>query len=168
MLQVVGEASPQHFHLHFLQAPYMELPQTQFALDPGVTKLHDSSPTTILFAGFFASHLLAKRNYHRTFCTVHVSHILCSKRAIVTLDRHQLDPILLVDGDSRYSVYRRHKFSYFDQLSITAAAVCLFWGFARLGTAGDNAMLVPVAIGLPLLFISASKKPLRHPLHKFS
>jgi hypothetical protein len=27
MLQVVGEASPQHFHLHSLQAPYMELPQ---------------------------------------------------------------------------------------------------------------------------------------------
>ena len=37
-------------------------------------------------------------------CTVYISHILCSKRAIVTLDRHQLDPILLVDGDSRYSV----------------------------------------------------------------
>jgi hypothetical protein len=64
--------------------------------------------------------------------------------------------------------YRRHKFSYFDQLSITAAAVCLFWGFARLGTVGDNAMLVPVAIGLPLLLFSASKKPLRHLLHKFS
>jgi hypothetical protein len=45
----------------------MELPQTQFALDPGVTKLHDSSPTTILFAGFFGNHLLAKRYHHRTF-----------------------------------------------------------------------------------------------------
>src|SRR5258708_6311722 len=63
MLQVVGEASPEHFHLHFLQAPYMELPQPQLALDPSVTKLHDSSPATILFAGFFASHLLAKRNH---------------------------------------------------------------------------------------------------------
>jgi hypothetical protein len=36
--------------------------------------------------------------------TVHVSHILCSKGAIVTLDRYRLDRILLVDGDSRYSV----------------------------------------------------------------
>jgi hypothetical protein len=63
--------------------------------------------------------------------------------------------------------YRRREFSYFDQLSITTAAVCLFWGFARLGTLGDNAMLVPVAIGIPLLFFSASEKPLRHLLHKF-
>jgi hypothetical protein len=54
--------------------------------------------------------------------------------------------------------YRRREFSYFDQLSITTAAVCLFWGFARLGTA----MLLPTVIGLPLLFFSASKKPLNH------
>ena len=67
MLQVVGETSPQHFHLHFLQAPYMELPQPQLALDPCVTKLHDSSSATVLFAGFFASHLLAKRNHHWAF-----------------------------------------------------------------------------------------------------
>jgi hypothetical protein len=67
MLQVVGETSPQHFHLHFLQAPYMELPQPQLALDPCVTKLHDSSSATVLFAGFFASHLLAKLNHHWAF-----------------------------------------------------------------------------------------------------
>jgi len=67
MLQVVGEASTQHFHLHFLQASYMELPQHQLALDPGVTKLHDSSPATILFAGFLARHLLAKCHHHRAF-----------------------------------------------------------------------------------------------------
>ena len=53
--------------------------------------------------------------------------------------------------------YSRRMFSYFDQLSITTAAACLFWGFGKLGTAGGTAMLVPVAIGLPLLFFSASK-----------
>src|ERR1700676_773606 len=67
MLQVVGEASPQHFHLRLRQSPHMELPQPQFAFDPCVTKLHDSSTATILFAGFFASHLLAKRNHHWAF-----------------------------------------------------------------------------------------------------
>jgi len=36
--------------------------------------------------------------------TVYVSRILCSEEPIVTLDRHRLDRILLVDGDSRYSV----------------------------------------------------------------
>jgi hypothetical protein len=64
--------------------------------------------------------------------------------------------------------YRRREFSYYDQVSITAAAVCLFWGIARLGTIGDNAMLIPVVIGLSLLLFSASNKPLNHLLHKFS
>jgi hypothetical protein len=36
MLQAVGEASPQHFHLRFRQTPHMELPQPQLALDPRV------------------------------------------------------------------------------------------------------------------------------------
>src|SRR5271170_54705 len=67
ILQVVGQASPQHFHLHFLQAPYMELPQSQLALDPRVTKLHDSSTTTISLLDFLAGHLLAKRHHHRAF-----------------------------------------------------------------------------------------------------
>jgi len=71
VLQVVGEASPQHFHLHLFQAPHMELPQTQLAFNPGVTKLHDSSTATILFAGFLASHLLAKCHHHRAFFGVH-------------------------------------------------------------------------------------------------
>jgi prolipoprotein diacylglyceryltransferase len=64
--------------------------------------------------------------------------------------------------------YKKRQFSHLDQLSITAAAVCLFWGFARLGTAGDNAMLIPVACGLPLLVIAAYKKPLKVLLHRFS
>src|SRR5260370_30508059 len=67
MLQVVGEASPQHFHLHLLEAPHMELPQTQLAFNPGVTKFHDSSTATILFAGFLAGHLLAKCHYNPAF-----------------------------------------------------------------------------------------------------
>jgi hypothetical protein len=67
-----------------------------------------------------------------------------------------------------FQFYRRRKFSYFDQLSITTAAVCLFWGFGRLGTIGASAMLVPVAVGLPLLLLSISKKPLKNLLHKFS
>src|SRR5713101_8280033 len=45
----------------------MELPQPQLALDPRVTKLHDSSPATVLLAGFIAGHLLAKRDHHRAF-----------------------------------------------------------------------------------------------------
>jgi len=45
MLQVVCEASPQHFHLRLCQTPHMKLPQPQLALDPCVTKLHDSSRT---------------------------------------------------------------------------------------------------------------------------
>src|SRR5271156_3918524 len=45
----------------------MELPQSQLALDPGVTKLHDSSTTTISLLDFLAGHLLAKRHHHRAF-----------------------------------------------------------------------------------------------------
>jgi hypothetical protein len=65
MLQVVCEASPQHFHLHLCRAPHMELAQPQLALDPCVTKLHDSSPATISLLSFFTSHLLAERDHHR-------------------------------------------------------------------------------------------------------
>src|SRR5713101_6948087 len=45
----------------------MELPQPQLALDPCVTKLHDSSPATVSLLGFFTGHLLAKRHHHRAF-----------------------------------------------------------------------------------------------------
>jgi hypothetical protein len=64
--------------------------------------------------------------------------------------------------------YKKRTFSKFDQLSITAAAICVFWGFARLGTMGDNAMLLPLLIGIPLLLISASEKPLKHVFRNFS
>jgi hypothetical protein len=58
---------------------------------------------TMFFTVRFLGELVL-RHSQLPSCTVYISHILCSKRAIVTLDRHQLDPILLVDGDSRYSV----------------------------------------------------------------
>jgi hypothetical protein len=53
MLLVVCEASPQHFHLRLCQTPHMKLSQPQLALDPCVTKLHDSSPATVSLLGFF-------------------------------------------------------------------------------------------------------------------
>src|ERR1700716_1920732 len=67
MLQIVCEASPQHFHLRLCQAPHMELPQPQLAFDPCVAKFHDSSPATVSLLGFFTGHLLAKRDHHRAF-----------------------------------------------------------------------------------------------------
>jgi hypothetical protein len=67
MLQVVCEASPQHFHLRLCQTPHMKLSQPQLALDPWVTKLHDSSPATVSLLGFFTGHLLAERDHHRAF-----------------------------------------------------------------------------------------------------
>src|ERR1700745_1258465 len=45
----------------------MELPQPQLALDPGVTKFHDSSTMTISLLDFLAGHLLAERHHHRAF-----------------------------------------------------------------------------------------------------
>src|SRR6202167_4302678 len=45
----------------------MELPQSQLALDPCVTKLHDSSTPTISLLDFLASHLLAKCHHYRAF-----------------------------------------------------------------------------------------------------
>src|SRR6267378_3331327 len=68
MLQVVCEASPQHFHLRLCQTPHMKLPQPQLALDPCVTKLHDSSPATVSLLSFFAGLLLAAPPNGRAFC----------------------------------------------------------------------------------------------------
>src|SRR5580698_11341329 len=45
----------------------MELPQSQLALDPCVTKFHDSSTATISLLDFLAGHLLAKRHHHGAF-----------------------------------------------------------------------------------------------------
>ena len=60
MLQIVGEADPQEFYANFDQAPHMELPQAEFAFDPRVAKLHDSSTAAVLRLRFFAGHLLLK------------------------------------------------------------------------------------------------------------
>lgn len=65
-------------------------------------------------------------------------------------------------------VYKKHNFSKCDHVGITTAAICLFWGVARLGTMGDDAMLLPLLVGIPLLLVSASKKSLKHVLHRFS
>jgi len=63
MLQVVGEADPQHVHLHLRLAPHMELPQPQLALDPRVTRLYGSSLATVSLLGFFTGHAPAKRDH---------------------------------------------------------------------------------------------------------
>lgn len=65
-------------------------------------------------------------------------------------------------------LYKKRTFSKFDQVCITTAAICLFWGFARLGVMGDNAMLLPLLVGIPLLLVSASEKSLKHVFRKFS
>src|SRR5579863_1923787 len=67
MLQVVGEASPKQFALSFSQAAHVELPEPQFALDPGVAKFDDPSSATILRSSFFAGHLLPERHDLRAF-----------------------------------------------------------------------------------------------------
>jgi hypothetical protein len=64
--------------------------------------------------------------------------------------------------------YKKRRFSKFDQVCITTAAICLFWGFARLGVMGDNAMLLPLLVGIPLLLVSASEKSLKHVFRRFS
>jgi hypothetical protein len=64
--------------------------------------------------------------------------------------------------------YKKRKFSKFDQIGITTAAICLFWGFARVGTMGDNAMLLPFLVGIPLLLLAASEKSLKDVFRRFS
>ena len=64
--------------------------------------------------------------------------------------------------------YKKRRFSKFDQFCITTAALCLFWGFARLGFIGDNAMLLPLLVGIPLLLVSASEKSLKHVFRRSS
>jgi hypothetical protein len=63
--------------------------------------------------------------------------------------------------------YKKRSFSKFDQVCLTTAAICLFWGFARLGTQGDDAMLLPLLVGIPLLLVSTSEKSLKHLLRRF-
>jgi hypothetical protein len=62
--------------------------------------------------------------------------------------------------------YRRHHFSILDQFSITGAATSLFIGFIRLGSAGNNGIILPVLMGIPLLVLSSYQKPLKHLTHK--
>jgi hypothetical protein len=64
--------------------------------------------------------------------------------------------------------YRRHHFSIFDQVSITGAAISLFIGFVRLGSAGNNGIVLPVLMGIPLLVLSSYQKPLKHFARKLS
>jgi len=45
----------------------VKLPETQFALDPGVAKFHDPAATAILFLSFLACHLLSEREHRRAF-----------------------------------------------------------------------------------------------------
>jgi hypothetical protein len=64
--------------------------------------------------------------------------------------------------------YSRRHFSMLDQLSITTAAIGLFWGFLRLATVGNNGILLPIAIGTPLLLVTAYEKKLKHFANKLS
>jgi hypothetical protein len=54
VLQVVGETSPQHLHLHLSQAAHVKLPQPELALNPRRVA-QTMNPKTILgaaYAGF--------------------------------------------------------------------------------------------------------------------
>ena len=66
MLEVIGEAGPQHFHLYLDQAAHVELPYAQLALNPSVAKLDGPSTTAVLGLGFSSRHLLTKGLHHRT------------------------------------------------------------------------------------------------------
>src|ERR1700730_2803977 len=59
-LDVVGQCRPQHFGFDFDQSAHVELPQPQFALDPGVTELHHRTTFAVERFGLGGAHLLAK------------------------------------------------------------------------------------------------------------
>ncbi len=64
-------------------------------------------------------------------------------------------------------LYERRRFSKFNRVCFTAAATGLFWGFARLAVVGDNAMLLPLLVGIPLLLVSACENSLKHVFQRF-
>jgi len=64
--------------------------------------------------------------------------------------------------------YRRNHFSIFDQFSVTTAAVSLFVAFARLGISGENGLILPLLLGIPLLLFSFYHKPLKHLTERYS
>ena len=66
-LQVVGEAGPEHFHLHFGQAAQVKLAQPQFAFDPGVAELNHPAAAAILLLRLGRGHLLAEGDHGRGF-----------------------------------------------------------------------------------------------------
>ncbi len=67
LLQVVGEAGPEHFHLRFGQAAQVELAQSQFAFDPGVAELDHAAASAILLLRLGRGHLLAEGDHGRGF-----------------------------------------------------------------------------------------------------
>jgi len=66
-LQVVGEAGPEHFQLHFVQAAQVKLAQPQFAFDPGVAELDHPAAAAILLLRLGRGHLLAEGDHGRGF-----------------------------------------------------------------------------------------------------
>jgi hypothetical protein len=62
--------------------------------------------------------------------------------------------------------YNKRDFSRFERVSVTIAAVSLFWVVAR--SDGGNSTLLPVLIGTPMLLFSVSREPLKNLLHRLS
>src|SRR5438477_4887228 len=58
LLDVVGQARPEHFQQHLGQTAQTELAQSQFFLDPGIGKFSHRAPLTVDFLGFGGLHLL--------------------------------------------------------------------------------------------------------------
>jgi hypothetical protein len=67
MLQVVGEAGPEQFGLHFHQASHVKLPEPQLAFDPCVTKFRYSAATAVLGLGLVGGHLFPEAYHRRIF-----------------------------------------------------------------------------------------------------
>ncbi len=88
LLQIVGEAGPEHFHLHFGQAAQVELAQSEFALDPGVAELDHPAASTILFLRLRRRHLLTKGDHGSgLFCAQQTSSAMLIAGTALRLER---------------------------------------------------------------------------------
>src|SRR5271169_5340497 len=67
MLQVVGEAGPEQFGLHFHQAAHVKLPEPQLAFDPCVTELRHAATTAVLGLGLVRGHLFPEGHDRSVF-----------------------------------------------------------------------------------------------------
>src|SRR6266853_5608775 len=87
-VQVVGEAGPEHFHLHFGQAAQVKLAQPQFAFDPGVAELNHPAAAAILLLRLGRRHLLTKADHGSgLFCAQQTSSAMLIAGTALRLER---------------------------------------------------------------------------------